>query len=133
LKPYSEKKTYTIRLGNTPTRDVDKIIASLKFILEEGYDEVVSEHISVGNKFFSKYDDIIKKSLGDGESLAEKMLSVLLVLKPTVQFTDWRSDLPEAGGFDLAYEFSQISAKRKSVASAARAEAKLEAKANGKG
>ena len=128
LKAHAEKNTYTIRMGNASKQATEQIIGSLKIILGEDYDDIVSEYLSVGEKFFVSYDDILKKSLGEDEVLVDKMLSVLRVLKPTIQFSEWNSDLDEGSGFDMAYEFAQISAQRKQAAKIAKAKAKKKKK-----
>ena len=51
------------------------------------------------------------------------MLSVLRVLGPTVQFSKFETDLPEAAGYDLALEYAKISAQRNRAADAAEKEA----------
>jgi len=124
LEPYTQKKTYSIRMGSASAEATKKIIESLKKILGDDYEGVVSEYISVGADFFEKYDQIIKESLGEDEELVQKMISILRVLNPTVQMTEYDSDLPEAAGYDLALEFAHISAQRKEAIKQAKREAK---------
>jgi hypothetical protein len=119
LESMKEKSSYTIRMGSASKEEQKKIIASMRDILGEGYDDVVSESVHVGAKFFADFDGIVKRALGPDESLDEKMLSVLRVLNPTVQFKDFKTDLPEEAGYDLALEYAKISAQRTKAADAA--------------
>lgn len=119
LESMKERSSYTIRMGSASKEEQKKIISSMKEILGEGFDDVVSEHVHVGEKFFAQFDDIVKQALGPDENLDEKMLSVLRVLNPTVQFSKFVTDLPEAAGYDLALEYAQISAQRSKAADAA--------------
>jgi len=123
IEAHIESRSYTVRMGNASKEEQKKIVASLKDILGDGYADVVSEDIKVGDRFFGSFDDIVKKTLADGENLDEKMLRVLRVLNPTVQYQSVESDLSEAAGFDLAFEFSQVSAERDKAAKAAAKEA----------
>jgi len=124
LEAHKEKNSYTIRMGAASKEATKEIIASLKEILGDDYDGVVSEYVHVGSGFFGQFDDIVKQALGPDERLDEKMLAVLRVLNPTVQLKDFESDLSELQGFDLAYEFAQISAGKKKAAKKAEKEAK---------
>ncbi|MHC4432490.1 MAG: hypothetical protein ACYTBS_11685 [Planctomycetota bacterium] len=123
LELMKEKSSYTVRMGNASKEEQKKIISSLKRILGDGYEDVVSEHVHVGDTFFGKFDEVVKSSLGPDEQLDEKMLSVIRVLNPTVQFTKFKTDLPEATGYDLAFEFAQVSAQKKKAAESAAREA----------
>ena len=116
LEPHKEKNSYTIRMGAASREATKEIVASLKSILGDDYEEVVSEYLHVGPKFFKEFDDIVKQTLGPDERLDEKMLGVLRVLNPTIQLTKFDSDMTEMQGYDLAYEFAQISAGKKKAA-----------------
>lgn len=107
-----QRTSYTIRLGAASKEATKEIICALRTILGDDYDDVVSEHYHVDKKFFDNLLDIVKRSLLPGERLDEKMLFVLRILNPTVQFREWKSDLAGPAGFDLAYEFAQISANK---------------------
>lgn len=119
LVALKEKSSYTIRMGSASKEEQKKIVAAMKEILGDGYDDVVSENVHVGKKFFDGFDDTVKQALGPDESLDEKMLSVLRVLNPTVQFSKFETDLPEATGYDLALEYAKISSQRTKAADSA--------------
>lgn len=112
IEVQSQKTSYTIRLGSASKEATGEIIAALKSILGDDYDDVVSEHHHVDRKFFDNFLEVVRKSLLPGERLDEKMLFVLRILNPTIQFREWKSDLSAPAGFDLAYEFSHISANK---------------------
>lgn len=95
--------------------------------LGEDYDSVVSEYVSVGEKFFDDFDNIVRGSLGPDQKLDEKMLSVLRILNPTISFRGFSTDLREASGYDLALTFAKQSAERKKAAKEAARRAKEEA------
>ncbi len=115
LSPHRERTSYTIRMAKISTKDTAKIIAYLKEVLGEDYTNHVSEFVHVGKKFFGQFDDMCKQALGPDEALDEKMLSVLRVLSPTIQLSNFDCDLSPSRGFDLAFEFSQISARKKAA------------------
>jgi len=122
LDEYKDKTSYTIRMGNASAEESKKIVAAMKEILGEGFEDVVSEYVHVGGKFFGSFDDIVKGALGPDEKLNEKMLQVLRVLSPTVSFSLQETDLDESSGFDLAHEYSKISAERQKAAERAKLE-----------
>lgn len=126
LTGYNEKTSYSIRMSEVSKEATKKIIANMKETLGEDYDDVVSEHISVGPKFFDEFDDVVKKSLGPDQRLDDKMLSVLRILNPTISFRNFSTDLKETSGYDLALEFSRQSAERKKAAKEAAKRAKAE-------
>ncbi len=113
LGKHKEKISFTIRMGNASREATKKIIASMKKILGEDFEDVVSEYVTVGESFFENFDDIIRKSLGEDENLNDKMLQILRILKPTIQFSKFESDMSESAGYDLALEFSNTSAEKK--------------------
>lgn len=126
IEPHKKKNSYTIRLGAASGEATKDIIGSLQSILGGDFDSVVSTYVHVGSDFFQKFDSIVKETLGPDERLDEKMLSVLRVLKPTIQLSDFDSDMTEQQGYDLAYEFAQISASKEKAAKEAEKKAKAE-------
>jgi len=125
-------RTYTVSLGNASKEKTKEIVSYLKETLGDDYPDVVSEKMTVGEEFFSSFDSIVKKSLGDGERLDDKMLEVLRILSPTIQFSTFETDLEDQASFDLAHEFARISAKKTEAAKAAAKEAKASEKAKRK-
>ncbi len=113
LVKHKEKTSYSIRMGKISKKTTKELIKALHEILGEDYDDIVSEYVHVGKKFFGEFDDVIKQSLTGDESLDEKMLSVLRVLNPTVQLSNFQCTLEVAQGFDTALEFAQISESKK--------------------
>ncbi len=132
LKRWIDGRKYTISLGNASKETTKQIIKNLKDTLGDDYKDVVSEKMTVGEKFFDKFDDIVKMSLGDGERLDEKMLEVIRILKPTIQFSQFETDLEDHASFDLAHEFAMISANKAELIKAAKKEAKETIKAEKK-
>lgn len=116
LEQHADRHSYSIRMGKASKKDTKKIVDALREILGDDFSAVVSEYVHVGKDFFAEFDDIIKGALGPDEKLDEKMLAVLRVLNPTIQFSEFSSDLDEARGYDLALEFAHISAKKKQTA-----------------
>ncbi len=132
LKRWIDGRKYTISLGNASKETVKQIIKYLKSTLGDDYKDVVTEKMTVGEKFFENFDDIVKRSLGDGERLDEKMHEVARILKPTIQFSKFETDLEPQGAFDLAHAFAKISANKAALAKAAKKEAKEAIKAEKK-
>jgi len=128
LDKFGADRSYKVKLGNVDKGKRDRVLASMKDILGEEYSSVVSEKVAVGEKFFDNFSDIVKSSLSVDERLDHKMLEVLRILSPTVQFRDFVTDLPEDVGFELALEYARISSKRKEASAAAAKAAKLAAK-----
>ena len=126
LEAHKEKNSYTIRMGKASKEATKKIVSALQEILGADFDDVVSEYVHVGENFFKGFDDIVKQALGPDERLDEKMLSVIRVLNPTIQFTKFDSDMSELQGYDLAFEFAQISAQKKKAAKAAEKQARAD-------
>lgn len=124
LKRWIDGRKYTISLGNASKETVKQIIKYLKSTLGDDYKDVVTEKMTVGEKFFESFDDIVKRSLGDGERLDEKMHEVMRILKPTIQFSKFETDLEPQASFDLAHAFAKISADKAALALAAKKEAK---------
>lgn len=116
LEDHKERTSYTIRMGAASKEATKSIIAALREILGDDYDDVVSEYVHVGENFFKDFAGVVRQALGPNERLDEKMLSVLRVLNPTIQFTKFDTDMSELQGYDLAFEFAQVSAKKKKAA-----------------
>jgi len=127
LEQWKEKNSFTIRMGNASKEESKKIIAAMKEILGDGFDDVVSEYTHVGEKFFGSFDDIVKKSMAPGERLDEKMLGVIRVLNPTISFTKFKSDLEDKDAYGLAFEFARVTEEKKKAAEAARKQARRSA------
>lgn len=127
LEQFKTRNSYTIRMAKASKSDTRKIIESMQGILGEDFPDVVSEYVHVDDEFFDNFDDIVKQSLGPGQRLDEKMLEVLRVLNPTIQFREFSTDLKEQAGYDLALEFSHVSAERKKAAKEAARRVKAEA------
>lgn len=127
LERFKTRNSYTIRMAKASKSATKEIIGSLKGILGEDFQDVVSEYVHVDEEFFENFDDIVKQSLGPGQRLDEKMLEVLRVLSPTIQFREFSTDLKEQAGYDLALEFAHVSAERKKAAKEAARRVKAEA------
>jgi hypothetical protein len=123
LTEHKEKVSFSIRMGEASREATKEIIASLRKILGDDFENVVSEYVTVGEGFFENYAEIVRKSLGKDENLNDKMLEILRILKPTIQFTKFSSDMSESSGYDLALEFAHTSAKKKSAHKQAQREA----------
>src|SRR5690606_14914762 len=114
-----QKSAYSINLSKLPAETVEKILASVMEIAGDDFHKIVSETVVLGREFFNNLIDLARSSLRPGERLDEKLLHVMRIINPTIQFKDFGSDLHPAYGFELAYEFSQISAnKQKALESA---------------
>jgi len=127
LEQYKAKNSYTIRMAKASKSATKEIIEMMKGVLGDDFEDVVSEYVHVDEEFFDNFDDIVKQGLGPGQRLDEKMLSVLRILNPTIQFREFSTDLKEQSGYDLALEFARVSAERKKAAREAAKRAKAEA------
>lgn len=127
LSEYNEKTSYTIRMSSASKEATKKIVEDMRKTLGDDYDNVVSEYVSVGEKFFDEFDKIVRNSLGPDQKLDEKMLSVLRILNPTISFRGFSTDLRETSGYDLALTFAKQSAERKKASKEAARRAKEEA------
>lgn len=127
LEKFKTRNSYTIRMAKASKSATKEIIENLHGILGEDFSDVVSEYVHVDEEFFDNFDDIVKQSLGPGQRLDDKMLEVLRVLSPTIQFREFSTDLKEQAGYDLALEFAHVSAERKKAAKEAARRVKAEA------
>ncbi len=59
-------------------------------------EEVFTPAVELKEAFYDRLDDVVRRSLGDGEDLSEKMLQVLQILNPTTQIRN-----TEVVGLDL--------------------------------
>lgn len=111
LISHSSKKNYNISLGNASSEQRKAILANMKQVLGEDYDNVVSEEWILDEVFFDSFQEIVRKTLTDDEDLLEKMVSILATIAPTIQFSDFETDLPDKDAFGLASEAFRIDAE----------------------
>lgn len=111
VSPYRKIK-HSINLGKASKETAKRIVDLLRLALGDDYPSIVSEEAVLDDDFFESLLDVVRSSLAGGERLDEKMLSVLRILNPTIQFKEFKTDLSSPQGFDLAYEFSMISGNK---------------------
>lgn len=123
--PYKKIK-YSINLGKASEEATKTVIGLLRQSLGNDYQSIVAEETVLDSSFFEKMLDIVRASLATGERLDEKMLFVLRVLNPTIQFKEFETDLSSPQGFELAYEFSMISGNKELAGKRAIASSKID-------
>lgn len=106
-------KSYSIKMGNASKTARKKIIESLKEILGEDYDDVVTTKFTLEGDFFSNLGSVVRSSLRENESYDEKLMEAMRVIGPTITMKDFKSDIPEVDGYELAYELAHNSSKKK--------------------
>lgn len=124
LEKYSEGKVYDVSLGNASSEQRNEILCRMREILGDDYENVVSERLVVGKEFFDNYQENVRKTLSGGEELLDKMITLLAIISPTIQFSDFVTDLPDDSAYEFTAECYRIDAQKEEAHRVALAEAK---------